>query len=247
MPGTAGERRGVESTIRNQAGGYLRRVNRKPLMEAAGQEAAFVWLPNEVGVWVARGAPLARIWAPGPLGDRARRAVAAAFALDRERSVEQDPLFAIQQAVDIAVKALSPGINDPTTAEECVLAIGDMLALIADRPLPHPLAPAGDGRPPCLFETPRFEDYADVAFAQIRRAARTDLRVTMTLLDVLGTLRERAGSEERVRVLTRHVEEVLAALPLGSHTDTERRAIADRGLEVLAGRAPRGQELRRGA
>jgi uncharacterized membrane protein len=136
----------------------------------------------------------------------------SAFVLDRERTLAQDELFGIRQLVDIALKALSPSIHDPTTAEHVISCLGDILIVLSDREFPSPtriIDPDDtDGRANLWINRPDFAAFVETAFGQIRRTARDDLHVSSYLLDVLTAL-ERQTSGERGQVVSREIDRLM--------------------------------------
>jgi uncharacterized membrane protein len=95
-----------------------------------------------VGDFVPSGAPLVRVRGTGSVD---HEAVRATLTVGSERSMEQDPAFGLRQLVDIAVRALSPGVNDPTTAAMAVDAIHDLLRRLGQRAIPGPQRLGSDG------------------------------------------------------------------------------------------------------
>jgi len=158
-------------------------------------------------------------------------ALQSAFQFDRDRSVRQDALFGIQQIVDIAVKALSPGVNDPTTAEQALDHLAGALTLLAARHLPDPCRVL-EGGLVCTMRRPSFADFADAAFAQIRRAGRSDLHVSLYLLSVLEKMSAVITEPAYVAALRHQHAEVLAGFDGRGLTDTERAALDARRRAV---------------
>jgi uncharacterized membrane protein len=126
--------------------------------------------------------------------------------------------------VDIALKALSPGINDPTTAEHCLAHLGDAIAQLADRPFPDPWRRAPGGDAVLLLNRPDFPDLVEAAFSQIRREAADDVHVTGYLLDTLAQVAPRVARPERAAALRERLRAracaVLAALPAAGRSAT---------------------------
>jgi uncharacterized membrane protein len=118
-----------------------------------------------------------------------------AFVLDKERTLPEDTLFGIRQLVDIGVKALSPGINDPTTAEHVISALSDALVRLGGRQFPsrihHRSTEDGEQQVALWVHRPEFDDFVESSFAQIRRAARDDVDVTLHLLQMLDGIAKR--------------------------------------------------------
>jgi uncharacterized membrane protein len=211
--------------------GYLRRIDADQVVEASGGPDVFVWVPVGVGDFVLPGGELVHVYAPRELDKARSRRIGDAFVLDRERSIEQDPLFGVQQLVDIGVKALSPGINDPTTAQQALAQLADILARLLPRTLPSPLRQV-EGKGRYLFNVPDVAAFVSASFDQFRRAAVADVHVTLYFLSTLGALAPLVPSERRAAPLRAQVGEVLPALPAASFRDTDVAAIRRRAEEV---------------
>jgi uncharacterized membrane protein len=96
-------------------------------------------------------------------------AVAAAFSLGRERTMQEDVAFGFRQLVDIAEKALSPGINDPTTAVQALDEIHGLLRRLVVRPLPDGVHEDADGHVRLLLPAPSFGDFLALALDEIEQ------------------------------------------------------------------------------
>ncbi len=115
--------------------GTVQAVDLERLEAIAAEADAVLELAAPVGSTVPGGAPLVRVRGGGPVDEDAVR---AAVTLGRERTMNQDPAFGFRQLVDIALRALSPGINDPTTAAQVLDQLHDLLRRLATRSIPGP-------------------------------------------------------------------------------------------------------------
>jgi uncharacterized membrane protein len=111
------------------------------------------------------------------------------FSLDRFRTIEQDAGFGIRQIVDIALKALSPGVNDTTTAINCIDNLGEIVGEIARRRLPARVR-SKDDVPRVLIVAPGFEDYVETAFDQIRLSGKGNMAIFLRLLTTVTFIAE---------------------------------------------------------
>ncbi len=185
-PGTPG------GVVRAGGGGYLQAVDADVLLAVAEEHDLFVRMEPLVGEFVLPGAPLATVWPAGGLssdrdgGSELTDAIRAAFVLGLDRTRQQDVEFGVRQLADIAVKALSPAINDPTTATHCIDRLGEVLVHLARRGAPEELALGRDGRVRLVLPAPSFERLADTAFAQIRHYGGGDAMVAAHLATTLG-------------------------------------------------------------
>jgi len=115
-------------------------VNEERLVRAGTEAGCVLAVVSRVGDFVAVGAPLVTIRpGPDPAGgdlDAVGATALSGVALDTERSMEQDVAFGFRQLTDIAERALSPAVNDPTTAVQAIDVLHDLLRALAMRPLP---------------------------------------------------------------------------------------------------------------
>ena len=166
--------------------------------------------PHAVGDLVPHGDVLIEVYGAGtlPAADRLRGMV----ALGEERTIEQDTAFALRILVDIAIRALSPAVNDPTTAVQVLGALEDLLLRIGESDLTGrgTLRDAA-GDPRVLVATRRWEDLLALALTEIRDYGSTSTQVTRRLRALLEDLAVRVRPEHRAAVA-----EQLAALDDGA-------------------------------
>lgn len=124
-------------------------------------------------------------------------ALRRAVQLQRERTFEQDPKYALRLLVDIAIKALSPAINDPTTAVQALDHIEDLLRRLASRRLDVGQVQDGDGTLRLIFPTPTWGDFLMLAFDEIRFCGATSLQVMRRLRTALFDLARLAPPDKR--------------------------------------------------
>ena len=145
-----------------------------------------------VGEFVVEGAPLLWLWAPSPddqSPDPATfgEALHVAVRLGYERTAEQDVAFGVRQLADIAVKALSPAINDPYTSIQALEHLGVLLAKLVRRPLGNQYLYDDAGTLRVVVPGRDLSYYLDLATGQIRRFGCAEPRVDRALLRVLAT------------------------------------------------------------
>jgi uncharacterized membrane protein len=154
------------------------------------------------GYFVGRGQPLLFV-IPGSVPEDLARRLRSTFFLGAQPTDEQDPEFAVKQLVEIAVRSLSPGVDDPFTAFHCVEWLGAGLAELARDPLPSPLRYDARGTLRVVTRAFSFSGLVDAAFDQVRQHAGRDLAVTLRLLETLSALGPRLRSEEQRRAVRR--------------------------------------------
>lgn len=243
---TEREQRGHETLVHSEEAGYLRRVDPDQLARATQRGVYLLCVLPRIGDFLQHGSVIARLWSEAPLPEQQRKQVRGAFTLDRERSTHQDLITGIREMVDIAVKALSPSVNDPTTAEQCLDYLGDVLVRLAGREFPSPLRRMEHG-PLFLFNRPDFDDHVDAAFSQIRRAARDEPHVTGHLLSLLGQLAERVPNPGRAIPIRRQVEEVVAGLEVGDLSQSDRQSLREQARGILMALSRRWEQPQQAA
>jgi uncharacterized membrane protein len=128
------------------------------------------------------GIPLFRVHGGGPLSEHALRGT---MALGRERTFEQDPKYALRLLVDIGIKALSPAINDPTTAVQALDQIGDLLQRLGKRELEVGRVLDAAGQLRVSIPLPGWEDLIGLALDEIRYCGATSVQVMRRLRALL--------------------------------------------------------------
>lgn len=166
--------------------GYVQAIDVKELIASAEQRDVVVRVVCRPGHFVVRDQPLAEVW-PGTRCDRElTEAVRGTFVMGLQRSLAQDVEFAIDQLVEVAVRALSPGINDPFTAIQCVERLGAALVRLAGRRMPSPFRLDEHGRLRVIAYPVTFEALVDAAFNQVRQHGRASVAVSMTMLEMIA-------------------------------------------------------------
>lgn len=181
--------------------GFLTGVDEPPLVAAAARVGAVVALHRKPGEWIVAGTPVALVWSAAGAGldddavDELSDCLAEAVAVGDERTPVQDIGYAVRQLTDVAVKALSPGINDPTTAVHAVGHVSALLCRLAERRLGCTLHCDDDAEVRAVVPGPEFAELLDVAVAQPRRYGATDAAVLSALLRMLRDLAWCAGPQ----------------------------------------------------
>lgn len=155
--------------------GVLCAVDERALMKLARETGTVVAVVPMPGELVPHGAPLVRIWGPTTSVDR--DALRAALSLGDERTPHQDPAFGFRQLVDIAERALSPGINDPSTAVQALDELHDLLRALALRHLPSPQRVDPDGALRLILPRPSWAAFVGLALDEIRHYGAGSVQV----------------------------------------------------------------------
>jgi len=217
--------------------GIVLAVNLPRLMTLAQKEDIVIEFVPQVGDFVAVNEPLFHLY--GQAEGLQEGEMCSLVALGTERTMEQDSLFAFRIEVDIALKALSPAINDPTTAVLAMDQLHRMLRYVGGRSLHSEEIQDSQGRPRVIFHTPNWEDFVHIAFREIRHYGTGSMQIARRLRAMLESLLESlpAHRHEELRI----EQDLLDRMIAKAHSYPEDLALAripdSQGLG--AGRAKR--------
>lgn len=214
--------------------GYLLVVDADRLIEIARERDMILRLAHRPGDFVVEGTPLARIWPRERNDDRLIKAVNDAMVLGAERSVAQDLEFPINQLVEIAVRALSPGVNDPFTAITCIDRLSTGLCRLAGRKFPSPYRYDEENTLRLIARPFSFSGAVDAAFDQIRQYGRASVAVTIRLLDAIAVVAGCTRTDEQRAVLRRHAEMIAHGGKDETPEESDRAEIGRRFAAALA-------------
>ncbi len=175
-----------DRTIEETASGIVLAVNLKKLASAAERSNGVIEFVPQVGDFVADGQPLFNLYGGARLIDDA--SLLALVAFGSERTIDQDPTFAFRIVVDMAIRALSPAINDPTTAVLAVDQLHRMLRMVGSRHLRTDRILDDSGQLRVVFRTPNWEDFIHLAFSEIRSCGSNNLQVVRRLRAMIENL-----------------------------------------------------------
>ena len=174
------------------------------LVRQAEEADAVIVMECAVGDTLADGALLLRVH--GGRQPLAETQLLKAIRLARERSFEQDPKYPLRLLVDIAIRALSPAINDPTTAVQTIDQIEDLLVRLGRRALDAGCVTDERGVCRLVFPTPSWEDYLTLAFDEIRQYGAGSVQVMRRLRSALLSLADSVTVAEDKTVVQRYLQ-----------------------------------------
>lgn len=177
---------GKPRTVLSTEDGAVLAFNRKGLNALATKSNCVIELMPEVGDFIAAGDPLFRIYGGGQ--ELTDSTLQDFIAIGHERTLEQDPLFAFRIIVDIASKALSPAINDPTTAVLAIDQIHHLLRDIGNRYLAEGYERDASGKLRLIYRTPNWEDFVRLGITEIRQYGSESIQVQRRLRAMLENL-----------------------------------------------------------
>jgi uncharacterized membrane protein len=181
--------------------GYIQSVDGEGLWNFATNKDRVLRLERKVGDFVVEGEAL--ISSEQKLDVMEVKSVCGFFVVGIFRTVDQDVGFGIRQIVDIALKALSPGINGTTTAVACLDYLGAILSRLGQRPMPSPYRKDGD-KLRVIAPVPQFADFVAESIDEIRLCAATNVTIFLCLFSLLNRVAMVARDPARRGVLLRH-------------------------------------------
>lgn len=219
--------------VEAQRSGYLQAVEMETLMQTAHGHELLLRLPRRPGEFITAGQVLVEANLAGERDESVVEALREAFILGRQRTPRQDILYSVNQFAEIAVRALSPGINDPYTAAICVDWLSASLSALVSRPKPVRLVRDEDGSARILKATTSFADIVDAAFNPIRQYGSDSALVAGRLLEAIAAIAAHAHRQEDRETLTRHAGLIARDAKDALPNDQDRSAIATGYGEAL--------------
>jgi uncharacterized membrane protein len=212
-------------------------IDHAALLRLAGETGGFVEVLPMVGQFVATGMPVLRIHGARstPATARAQRVLVVA----RQRTIDQDPAFVLRMLVDIAIRALSPAVNDPTTAVQALDRIEGLLVELHRRAPAPTLVLDGDGVALGRVPAPTWTDYLELAITEIRHYGAGSVQVGRRLHALYDHLLAELDEPDRARIeLERRLLDTALARSFPDPEDQVIAARADR-LGLGSGDTPR--------
>jgi uncharacterized membrane protein len=207
--------------------GYLQFIRHHTLVRIATELDAVIRLPYRPGHFLVEGRELASVWPP-EAADRVARYLARAQATGPHRTLTQDVAFGVDQLVEIAIRALSPAVNDTFTALTCIDWLADCLCKIDPVWTPTQVHRDRSGFIRVISDQVSYERLVQRSFEKIRQAGRGMPAVMIRQLDALATIMDQTTDPNRARVLMDQAEMIMRAntesVPeAADRSDVERR------------------------
>jgi uncharacterized membrane protein len=188
--------------------GYLQAISHRRLVQMAKRYDAIVRIVHRPGHFVVKGRPMAVVW-PASAGPSIARAMRRAHVIGANRTLAQDLQFAIDQLVEIAIRALSPAVNDTYTALTCIDWLGDAMCKLVSSGLPDGIRRDDHGAIRLLEVELRYDKILNRSFDKIRQAGRGMPAVAIRQLESLTKIAEHAGHDDLRRLVMRQADMIL--------------------------------------
>ncbi|MCB5174736.1 DUF2254 domain-containing protein [Microvirga lenta] len=191
--------------------GYVQAVDYDEMVAWAERHDAILRLDFRAGDFIVNGDRRVLVYPPTGRPQKTREEIGEFIVSGDERTPTQDLEFAIRHLVEIAVRALSPGINDPFTATVVIDRLRGALSRAMGRSLPPETLRDGSGRVRIYRQVSTYEGLLDAAFHQIRQSGSTHPAVLIHLLEAIARIAEHTHLDEQRRALMRHARLARAA------------------------------------
>jgi len=186
--------------VRAPASGYLQFIRHRILVRFAAKAGAVVSLDYRPGHFIVQGQPFARVWPPEAV-TRVSDALGRAHVTGPYRTLSQDVSFGVDQLVEIAIRVLSPAVNDTFTALTCIDWLGDNLCKIISRWHPARVHRDEQGFVRVVAAQPGYERLVQRAFEKIRQSSQGMPAVMIRELEALAKIMAETSSAGQRRVL----------------------------------------------
>lgn len=193
------------AVVHAEYNGYIQFIELSDLLDYAIAADGVIHLHRTVGDYVVPGNPVVTMWPAEALDDDMRHSLHQTIHVGKERTLVQDLAYGVRQLSDIGIRALSPGINDPSTAAHCIDALATVLAKVVQRGTVSPYRCDEDGTVRVIAYGPTFETLLDLAFDQIRHYGAGDVAILTRLLEVYGEIGYTATQPDHRAALWQHV------------------------------------------
>lgn len=198
-----------------RATGYVEVIDDAELMKIACAEDLMVRLQKRPGDYVRRGEVFASVWPKDRQSDSIERRLQSCLAVSDRRTPIQDTRFLVDELVEVGVRALSPGVNDPFTAVSCLDWLGAALAEVAQRELPSAFRVDQDGRVRVIADPLTFDTFVQRAFGRFRQYLATDKNACLHALETIDAVSVSCRRREQVRALLEELELLASAARKG--------------------------------
>lgn len=187
---------------------YVQAIDTDVLMRLATEKNLVMSIGHRPGKFQFAGDSLVLVWPSDRVDEELAKNIQGAFYLGARRTLTQDIEFAIDQLVEIAVRALSPGVNDPFTAINCVDRLGASLCKLTSRSIPSPYLYDEEDTLRIVTDSSTVGGIVDAAFDQIRQAAHGTTSVTLRLLEAICAVSRRTREPAFRAALRRQAEAI---------------------------------------
>jgi uncharacterized membrane protein len=213
------------SPVRVRGTGYIQYIDPEYMLTLVQERDLVIRLLHKPGHFVSRGEVVALVWPAERFDKQLEEQIGHAFQIGHQRTPTQDVEYAVNQLVEMAVRAMSPAINDPFTAMTCLDYVGNGLALFIRQGEKGSHYYDRHGRLRLVLEPVTFDALLSASFDMLRHASCDNASVLLHMLTVIETISQEAKSPEAREQLLRHVKLIQEESHAGSLIERDRQSI----------------------
>lgn len=229
--------------IKASGSGYIQTIDNKAILKITTEHDIIVQIHLRPGNYVVQGSALARVWPDDHISDELSKQINKAFTLGKQRTMTQDVEFGILELVEIALRALSPSLNDPFTAVMCINQLSTVLCELADHDFPSRYRYDDQHKLRVIADPPTFEQLTNVAFDQIRQNGKSSVMVLSQLLFALAVIAARVRNTGDCMVLRRQAILVERASHEGISEEADRQNVEEQFHRTIHAISEREEQL----
>lgn len=230
VPDAGAETEGYPVRVRST--GYIQYIDPEIMLTLAQKRNLVIRLLHKPGHFVHAGTVVAQVWPAGPVDEQFDKLIHRAFQVGNGRTPTQDIEYAVNQLTEMAVRAMSPAINDPFTAMTCLDHLGDGLTQFIQQGEKASHYYDRDGRLRLVLAPTTFGELLGAAFDMLRHASCDNASVLLHMLEVIDVIGQAAQAPEARQLLLRHVSLIQAESQVGDLIEQDRQALC-RSAEAL--------------
>jgi uncharacterized membrane protein len=218
--------------VRATETGYIQYVDPEYILPLAEKKDIVIRLMPKPGAFVRSGMVIALVWPADRVDNDLDNEIRNTFHFGNQRTPTQDVEYAVNQLTEMAVRAMSPAINDPFTAMTCLDYIGGGLALFVRQGAISPNIYDSHGQLRLVFDPVTFDELLSAAFDMLRHASSDNANVLLHMLETINVISQDTKLPEARQMLLRHVTLILVESETGSLVEGDRQSIR-RSSEAL--------------
>lgn len=211
-------------SVKVPSSGYLQYVDSEVLIEIVAEYDSLFELYHRPGSFLVKGIEIGRLHSNSAMEEDSFERLLDQFVIGKTKTAQQDLEFSIHQMVEIAARALSPGVNDPFTAIACIDNLTATMCYLAEAKFPSKYRFDEEGNLRVIADALKFEGVLDAAFNQIRQYSGGSPAVMIRLMEALTTILKFTKKDSHRKAVIRHAEMVLT---LGKETMGEKNDMED--------------------
>jgi uncharacterized membrane protein len=218
--------------VKAKRNGYLQAIDDEQLMQIACDRDLLIRLHYRPGKFIVKGSELMMVYPRERITRKLVKKLEDTFILGKERTEQQDVEFPIEQLVEIALRAISPAVNDPFTAIRCIDRLSAGLSSLAQRDFPTPYRYDDQKKLRVIAERVTFDGLVDTAFNQIRQYGKSDVAVSIRLLEAIATVARYTSTQKERQILLHHAEMIKRDSQQAISEESDKKDIEDRYLTI---------------